>query len=238
MISQDQLQLNRQTADRLRSVRERISAAAERSGRGADAITLVAVTKYAAPDDGFLDALLTAGCRDFGENRPQKLLDKLARFGANPEIRWHFIGTLQKNKVRKILSKVALIHSIDTLELAEAVHRIAGEENHSPIDVLLEVDISGDTTKHGFEPSEVTDQLGKILALRRLRVRGLMGMGGLDAPLSVVRRQFALLRACRDECRAAFPDEPFDTLSMGMSHDFEIAIEEGASIVRVGSALY
>lgn len=225
-------------AENIARVREKIELAAERSGRSANAVRLVAVTKYASPADGFIDALINAGCFEFGENRPQKLLEKLAVFGTDSRLRWHMIGSLQKNKIRKILGRVVLIHSVDSVELAGAIHRVAEEEQLEKIEILLEANISGDGNKHGLEPAELIDRLGEILAFRRLRVRGLMGMGGLDVQPSEVRRQFARLRTLLDASQRAFPAEPLDTLSMGMSGDFEIAIEEGATIVRIGSALY
>lgn len=225
-------------AENIKRVRERIAAAAERSGRDSNAVRLVAVTKYASPADGVIDALTNAGCFDFGENRPQKLLEKYAVFGTDSRLRWHMIGSLQKNKIRKILGRVALIHSVDSLELAETIARVAEEEQLEKIEVLLEANISGDGNKHGLEPAELIDRLGAIRSFKRLSVRGLMGMGGLDSTPNEVRRQFALLRQLLDDSRGAFPSEPLDTLSMGMSGDFEIAIEEGSTMVRIGSALY
>lgn len=225
-------------ADRLASVRERIDRAVLRSGRRPGSVQLVAVTKYAAPDDGFLDALIAAGCFDFGENRPQKLLDKLARYGTDARLRWHLIGSLQKNKIRKILSRLTLIHSVDSIELAEAIDRIAGEERLDSVAILLEANISGDGNKHGFEPEELIDRLGAMRAFRRLRICGLMGMGGLESTGAEVARQFERLRLLRDDAARAFPDLTLDTLSMGMSGDFEIAVAEGATLVRIGSALY
>ena len=231
--------IREKVASNLARVRERIAAAAERAGRTPESVKLVAVTKYAAPNDGFLDALLAAGCSDFGENRPQKLLEKSAVFAARPEIRWHFIGSLQKNKIRKILSLIRLIHSVDSVELAEAIDRIAREESIPAVEILLEANISGEQSKQGFEPDELPDALGKIASLSRLRVRGLMGMGGLDAPPTEVGRQFAALRRLLDECRAAYPElSDLTELSIGMSHDFEIAVREGATLVRIGSILY
>jgi len=225
-------------AGNVAQVRERIARAAERSGRTEEAVRLVAVTKYASPTDGVVEALTAAGCWNLAENRPQKLLDKWEVFGSNKQIRWHFIGTLQKNKIRKVIGKTVLIHSIDSVELAYAVDRIVDEEKIGVKDVLLEVNISGDGNKHGFEPDELMDRLGEILPLPHLAVQGFMGMGGLESTRTEVRRQFARLRELRDLCRAAFPARSFDTLSMGMSGDFETAVEEGSTLVRIGSALY
>ena len=220
-------------------VRERIAKAAEESGRAPESVRLVAVTKYAEPHDGFLDALLAAGCRDFGENRPQKLLAKREVYAGQTEIRWHMIGPLQKNKIRKILPLVRLIHSVDSLELAAALDRIAGEESVPTVEILLEANISGDGNKQGFEPDALPDLLRAFDRFPKLRVRGLMGMGGLDAPPAELGRQFSRLRRLLETCRAAYPDRSELTeLSIGMSHDFEIAVREGATLVRVGSILY
>ncbi|MCF0234782.1 MAG: YggS family pyridoxal phosphate-dependent enzyme, partial [Thermoguttaceae bacterium] len=158
-------------------------------------------------------------------------------------IRWHFIGNLQRNKARRILPFVAKIHSVDSLRLLEALDRILTEEAAAPdsrfpecVEVLLEVHISNDETKQGFTPDEILNVLPQMAKFPRVKARGLMGMAGLTATPDETRRQFAVLRELRDRCRAQFPD--FSELSMGMSGDFEIAIEEGATSVRIGSILY
>ncbi|MBR4833356.1 MAG: YggS family pyridoxal phosphate-dependent enzyme [Thermoguttaceae bacterium] len=286
-------------------VRERIEAAAERSGRRGSDVTLVAVSKYSAPDDGIVSGLLRAGAFDLGENRPQKFLEKANFWAASsywnaaeapldfvPEalrssergdvgallqnvadkdvvetaqgdgvgvssvgrLRWHFIGPLQRNKARRILPFVSLLHSVDSLKLLEALDRMLSEESGraatgkrladepifpETISALLEVRLSDDAEKQGFEPDELLDVLPRAAAFRRVKIRGLMGMAGLTASESETRRQFATLRELRDRCRTQFPDfSDFTELSMGMSGDFEAAIEEGATIVRVGSILY
>lgn len=286
-------------------VRERIDAAARRSGRRGSDVTLVAVSKYSAPDDGIVSGLLRAGAFDLGENRPQKFLEKANFWGASSywnaeappldfvpqasrtaeesngaaalqnvadkevasaalgvgddaanvgRLRWHFIGPLQRNKARRILPFVSLLHSVDSLKLLEALDRILTEESErassgkrsadepifpETISALLEVRLSADAAKQGFEPDELLDVLPQTTAFRRVKIRGLMGMAGLTATESETRRQFATLRELRDRCRAQYPDfSDFTELSMGMSGDFEIAIEEGATIVRVGSILY
>ena len=141
------------------------------------------------------------------------------------------IGTLQRNKVRKILPFVSRIHSIDSVTLAEAVDRIAEEENLLPVNVLVEVAVSGEETKHGFTPTEIPAVLEKLFRLKNISVKGLMCMAGLHADDAETRRQFETVRQLA---------EPFSLaeLSMGMSDDFEIAVEEGATLVRVGSLLY
>lgn len=230
--------------ENVRQVREQIDAAVRRSGRTGDSVRLVAVSKYARIGDGMVEAFLAAGCRELGEARPQLLVEKAEYYGAisdgNP-IYWHLIGSLQRNKVRKTISDTALIHSLDSLRLAEAVDRIAGEENLSmPVRCLLEIAISGDETKQGFEPEDVlavVDNLGK---LKNLRIDGLMCMSGLDSSDDETRRQFESVRRLSETLqeRGLPPNVSMDELSMGMSDDFEIAVEEGATIVRVGSRLY
>lgn len=275
-------------------VRERIDAAAERSGRRGSDVTLVAVSKYSAPDDGIVSGLLRAGAFDLGENRPQKFLEKANFWAASPywnaeappldfapqtsrtaasesvaggevanvasgtsdvgRLRWHFIGPLQRNKARRILPFVSLLHSVDSLKLLEALDRMLSEESEraaaggrlpgepifpETISALLEVRLSDDAAKQGFEPDELLDLLPKTAAFRRVKIRGLMGMAGLTASEAETRRQFATLRELRDRCRTQYPEfSDFTELSMGMSGDFEAAIEEGATLVRVGSILY
>lgn len=222
-------------ADNVAAIRQRIAAAAARSGRRADDVQLVAVTKYVGAAE--VEALLAAGCRDFGESRPQELWDKAAHFSSRP-LRWHMIGHLQRNKARRTMSHVALLHSGDSQRLLEAVDQWAHEANR-PRDVLLEVNISGDTAKHGFAPHELEPALPPLARLRQVRIRGLMAMSGLEGTADDARQDFARLRQLRDRLlRVCPPEISLQELSMGMSGDFEAAIEEGATLVRIGSALF
>ncbi|MBQ4080006.1 MAG: YggS family pyridoxal phosphate-dependent enzyme [Thermoguttaceae bacterium] len=260
-----------QIAARYHDTLARIDEAALRSGRTGKDVLLVAVTKYAEPDDGIVEGLLRSGVYDLAENRPQRFLEKVnywsktdywapeERHGFVPldlrksethKINWHFIGNLQRNKARRILPYVSLIHSVDSWKLLEALDRILEEENQripneddlkfpERVSVLLEVHISQDETKQGFTFSEILDVLPKASELKHINVCGLMGMAGLKATKDETRRQFASLREAMDRCRALCPDpSTFNELSMGMSGDFEIAIEEGSTIVRLGSILY
>jgi PLP dependent protein len=221
-----------QIAENVALVRGRIAEAARRSGRSADAVRLVAVTKYVSAES--VRPLVEVGCCDLGESRPQQLWEKASQLADLP-IRWHFIGTLQRNKVRRTLPLVAMIHSIDSPRLLAAID----EECLAPLPVLLEVHISGEATKHGFEPDEIESFLAKASDYRQVSIRGLMGMASLDGGADVARRQFAALRELRDCLRVNCPPGvTLDELSMGMSGDFDVAIEEGATIVRVGSALF
>jgi pyridoxal phosphate enzyme (YggS family) len=234
-------------AENVADVRRRIADSAARSGRAADAVTLVAVTKYVSADVARL--LVESGCRDLGESRPQLLWEKAATLGTVPifasakmglsplpeSLRWHLIGHLQRNKVRRTLPLLAMLHSVDSQRLLAAID----EERLSPLPILLEVNISHETAKHGFAPDEIAPFLARAAEYQHVSIRGLMGMASLEGGIDVARREFAALRELRDRLRAACPTGvTLDELSMGMSGDFEAAIEEGATIVRIGSALF
>lgn len=223
-------------AENLQQVQARIAAAAARSSRQASAIQLVGVTKYVGAEE--TRALVAAGCLDLGESRPQELWRKAAEFSDQP-VRWHMIGHLQRNKLARTLPLVSLIHSGDSVRLLEAIHAESVSSSAPPSPVLLEVNISGDVAKHGFAPAEL-EPLGETLALLRgLEIRGLMCMAGREANLDEARREFAQLRELRDRLQAAWGERwKLNELSMGMSGDYEVAVEEGATLVRVGSALF
>ncbi|MBX3411201.1 MAG: YggS family pyridoxal phosphate-dependent enzyme [Pirellulales bacterium] len=224
-----------QIAENLAAVRASIADAAARSGRPADAITLVCVTKYAGVETA--RAVAEAGCFDLGESRPQELWHKHDTL-ANPALRWHLIGHLQRNKVARTLPCAYLIHSVDSLRLAAAIEENARNQT-SPARVLIEVNISDESAKHGFAPEEVEQGLVEMARLPHLRVLGLMGMASGDGKLATAQRQFASLRELRDRlARNCPPEISLGELSMGMSQDYGVAIEEGATLVRVGSALF
>ena len=231
--------LQSRIATNVQAVRQRIDRAALKSGRTGKDVRLIAVSKYADIGDGMIEALLAAGCSELGEARPQRLLEK-AEFYANVPVQWHLIGSLQRNKVRKILPIITLIHSLDSLRLAEAVDRIADEEQLPPVRCLLEVAISQDAEKQGIEPEQVLYVLDGIGAYQHIVVEGLMGMAGLESDEPQIHREFALLRQTAESTRSRGlpPNVSMLELSMGMSGDFEIAIEEGATLVRIGSVLY
>lgn len=213
------------------------------TGRDAGEIRLVAVTKYA--EDDAVAALVELGLRDFGESRQQSLTRRAEMWTENgvTDIRWHFIGPLQKNKMRRVVQTAELIHSGESLEMLTAMDRVAGEENRR-VKVLLEVNLSGESAKHGFTPAEISSQIAQILALPHLEIHGLMGMTALDADENQARAQFASLRLLRDTLRTEIGQispqkaEIFNELSMGMSDDYEIAVREGATIIRIGSAVF
>ena len=222
-------------SENVAEVRGRMAAAAARAGRKVGDVRLVAVTKYVGPDE--IRALVAAGCTDLGESRPQQLWDRAAELCALP-IRWHMIGHMQRNKVDRTLPLAAMIHSVDSLRLAEAIDDAAGKLDRK-VPILLEVNISREAAKHGFAPEEIEPFLPKLIDLTHIEVRGLMCMAGLEGGNEEARRDFANLRTLRDRLRAiGSASICLDELSMGMSGDYEIAIEEGATIVRVGSALF
>jgi PLP dependent protein len=224
-----------QLAENLKAVKERIAEATRRSGRSADGVKLVAVTKYVPLE--VVRSLVELGCRDLGESRPQSLWDKAAAVG-DQAVSWHLIGHLQRNKVERTVSLVSLLHSGDSVRLLHAIH-VAAAAIGRRVPVLLEINISGDATKHGFAPADVESQLPAIASLAHVEIRGLMGMASREGDLDQARREFASLRQLRDRLREVVPPEiELNELSMGMSGDFEVAIEEGATMVRVGSALF
>jgi len=227
--------LERIIRENLTRVQTAIAEATARAGRATEAVKLVGVTKYVGSE--IVRALVDAGLSVLAESRPQQLWDKAASLADLP-IRWHQIGHLQRNKVRRTLPIIAMVESVDSIRLAAAINQVAGELELC-VPVLLEVNISAETAKHGFAPAEVQAALPSLAEMNHLEVRGLMAMAGLEADVDGARRQFAAVRTLRDRLQTDC-DARIDLreLSMGMSADFEIAIEEGATVVRVGSALF
>lgn len=175
------------------------------------------------------------GCRNFGENRVQEFLKKKPELSS--EIRWHFVGHLQTNKVKSVLGEAALLHSLDRMSLAEALAR-ESEKKNSEMEVLLQVNITGKATQSGFAPAEVHPAVEKLIQFRRLHLRGLMTIGPLTENTELIRAGFRELRELRDRLAGKFPSAGLRELSMGMSSDFEIALEEGATMIRVGTAVF
>ncbi|NTW27759.1 MAG: YggS family pyridoxal phosphate-dependent enzyme [Coriobacteriia bacterium] len=219
-------------AERYAAVRRLVADAADAVGRNADEVTIVAVTKTVGVE--VVRQALLAGISDFGENRVQELLGK---YGLFPDARWHFIGTLQTNKVKDVVGRACLIHSVDSLHL---LHEIAhkAEQAGTVQQVLLQVNVSGEQSKHGFAPEDVHEALIEVSHLRGLEARGLMTMAPLGREEDA-RPFFRELRELRDSLRAMpLNGVKLDELSMGMSNDFRVAVEEGATIVRVGGAIF
>ena len=219
----------------LREVRDRIADAARRSGRTPDAVRLVAVTK-AVPVET-IRLLLAAGQADIGENRAQQLRDRAAELGGAP-VRWHMIGRLQRNKVKYVVPAAAMIHSVDSVRLAEEISKRA-QAAGARATCLVEVNASGEEAKGGVAPAEAPRVAGEIAALPALDLVGLMTMAPLAETGEMVRPVFAALRECLARVnREADLAKPLAELSMGMTQDYETAVEEGATIVRVGTALF
>jgi pyridoxal phosphate enzyme (YggS family) len=218
----------------LRRVRERIAAACARAGRPPDDVTLVVVTKSVGPEIAAL--LPELGVRDLGESRPQALWAKAAAL--SPAVRWHLVGHLQRNKVDRTLPLVYLTHSVDSLRLLDAIESEA-ERLGRVADVLVEVNVSGEAAKAGFGPSELPAVGERAAQLRHVRVHGLMTMAPLSHDPEDARPTFTGLRELRDGLRREFASpHRLEHLSMGMTGDFEVAIEEGATMVRIGTALF
>ncbi len=222
-------------AANLHSVRSRIDAAARRAGRDPSDVQLIAVSKTFSAAD--VRAAWAAGQRDFGENRVQEALQKIGET-ADMEIRWHLIGHLQSNKAKKAAGPFACIHSVDSVELLQKIDAAAREQTSS-IEVLVQVDLAGEATKFGAGAGEARRILDAALEAKAVRVTGLMLVPPWNEDQEQTRPWFVRLRDLRDAWRreGVRPDA-LRHLSMGMSHDFEAAIEEGATLVRVGTAIF
>jgi len=222
-------------AERVAAVRERIARAAERASRRPGEVTLVAVSKTQPAEA--VRAAFAAGVRDFGENRVQEAEPKVAATAdlAASGLRWHLVGHLQSNKVRRAAALFGVVQSLDSLELAERLARV-GVETSRPVRTLVQVDLAGEETKFGLPEAELLPTLEALRGKEGLRVEGLMVLPPLLDP-EEVRPFFRRLRALGERAAAAGLLEGRE-LSMGMSHDFEAAVEEGATIVRVGTAIF
>ena len=222
-------------ADHLSAVRRRLTAAAHRAHRSPESIRLLAVSKTFGPD--LVRAAAEAGQRDFGENRVQEGLDKIEALRDLP-LEWHLIGHLQSNKARKAAAAFQWIHSIDSLDLLRKVDAAAVDLESRPR-ILIQVDLAHETTKHGVEERAVRDLVHEASEARAAVLSGLMIIPPIPEDPEASRPWFRRLRDLRDRLVAAgVPAHCLAELSMGMSHDFEVAIEEGATIVRVGTAIF
>jgi len=227
MTTLPQLQAN------LASVLARISSARGRSPNAARQVRLVAVTKYV--EAAVLPLLKEAGVELIGENRVQVALAKHKELNGNAGLEWHFIGRLQSNKINKVLDLFSMIHSVDSIKLAAGISQRSLDE---PTPVLFEVNLSGEESKSGFTADELRASFTELLQLPGILPRGLMTMAPFTSDPEDARPVFAGLRQLRDELQSRYELDGFTELSMGMSGDFEVAVEEGATLVRVGSALY
>jgi pyridoxal phosphate enzyme (YggS family) len=215
--------------ERLREVRDRIDAAVGRGGHR-QAVTIVAVTKTHGPEA--VQAAIDAGLGDVGENRIQEALPKMD--AVDRSVRWHLIGHLQRNKV-KVLPRFDLLHSLDSARLADAVDSVANSDAER-IDALVQVSVVGEETKGGFERADWASEAERLRGLSGIQVRGVMTMAPLNADERTLRTVFSGAREAREVFRAA--GHPALELSMGMSNDYELAVEEGATLVRLGTILF
>lgn len=216
-------------AANLQAVRRRISEALQGDSRE---VTVVAVSKTQPPEA--IRAALAAGCRDFGENYVQEAIAKIADLRATPA-RWHFIGRLQTNKAKDVAANFDWVHGVDRARVAAALSRARGAGQEA-MNVCLQVNISGEASKSGVKPEEALALAREVAPMERIRLRGLMGMASFTADAASQREQFATLRRTLEAIRAQ--GIPMDTLSMGMSGDFEAAIAEGSTMVRIGTAIF
>lgn len=218
--------------DNYRKIRDLLASEAVAAGRPPDSVTLLAVSKL-KPAKAILEAA-AAGQRDFGENFVQEALDKMAETGRD-DLAWHFIGHLQSNKTRPVAERFQWVHTIDRLKIAR---RLSGQRpvQQPPLNVCLQVNVDDEASKSGVDPADLAELADGVAELPRLRLRGLMCLPRACEDPVAQRRPFAKLRGLRDELNAAGHD--LDTLSMGMTGDYAAAIREGATIVRIGTALF
>ena len=222
--------------ERLDAVRARIERAACRVGRDPGAVTLVAASKT-VPVERLVEAV-ACGCRIFGENRIQEALAKIEAMRSEAGIEWHLIGPLQPNKVKHAVGRFSLLHAVDRLDVAERLDRAARERGITQR-ILLEVNVSGETTKHGFSPDDLASVAERMETLTGLRVLGLMTLPPPAERPEDARPHFRRLRELAAQVEAlGIPGVSMKELSMGMSGDFDVAIEEGATMVRIGTALF
>ena len=220
------------TAENLERVRAQIAQAAEKAGRSVDDIELVTISK--THDAAKVREAIEAGQTLFGESKVQEARVKIPELPSN--LRWHFVGHLQKNKIRHALPLFEMIHSVDSLALAKDINRIAEEDGLHPR-VLLEVNVAGEGSKFGFQPDKLRAEIESLLALPRLSILGLMTIPPLAEEAEGSRKYFVTLRELRDRVQTEFHVD-LTQLSMGMTQDFAVAVEEGATLVRVGTAIF
>jgi pyridoxal phosphate enzyme (YggS family) len=218
--------------ENIEQVRTRMAAASQKAGRSVDDVQLIAISKTHPAES--VRAAVQAGLSVFGESRVQEARAKIPELPSS--LRWHFVGHLQKNKIRHALPLFELFHSVDSLALAEDINRIAEDEGMHPR-VLLEVNVAGEGSKFGFAPEKLRAEMESLLKLPRLTIEGLMAIPPLAPEAEASRAFFVQLRELRDQFEQEFAMR-LTELSMGMTNDFEIAIEEGATMVRVGTAIF
>jgi pyridoxal phosphate enzyme (YggS family) len=223
-----------EVSDRLAGIRYRVEEAAQRSGRSADAVTIIAVSKT-FPIESILDAL-EAGVTHFGENKAQDFTGKINALSSYDAIKWHFVGHLQRNKVKSLIGRADLFHGLDSERLGLAIDS-AAVTAETTVDCLVQVNVSGEESKFGISPDELPRLAETFAKLNHVRIRGLMTLASPSPDTNTVRKEFELLRILA-ESLPSHGHNHAEILSMGMSGDFEIAIEEGATHVRIGSGIF
>ncbi len=221
-------------SDNIKSVTQRIASACERSGRSPDSVKLICVTKTRSISE--IREAMAAGVVCLGENRVQDAVLKFAALGEKAE--WHLIGHLQTNKVRDAVRIFSLIHSVDSLRLAQAINKEAARAGKTK-DILIQVNTSGEASKFGLNPQDLTGLIKEAITLPNIHINGLMTIAPEASDPETVRPYFKALRELRDEARSAvIPPHALSILSMGMTGDFEVAVEEGSDMVRIGRAIF
>ncbi len=226
--------MSEQIRERLARAREQVARAAQRAGRNAKDVTLIAVSKTFGP--ATVQQAVDAGARELGENRVQEGIAKAPQISG--DVRWHLIGHLQSNKARQAVETFGVIHTIDRIELVERLDRIGGELNRRP-DVLIQVDLAHEPTKSGADENELAPIIEALDQAQHLELKGLMVLPPFFDSPEQTRPYFRKLREVLENMNGSrTPERKLTELSMGMSHDFEVAIEEGATMVRVGTAIF
>ena len=220
-------------ADNLLKIEQEIQDSCALVHRDPKEVTLVAVTK--SVDSATAEKLIEQGVKNCAENRVDKLLQKKQDLVNYPDVKWHLIGNLQRRKVKLIINEIDCFHALDSLKLAEEIQKRATK----PLDCFVEVNVSGEASKHGFSPEELGPFIESLVALSKIKVVGLMTMAPKEASAKQIRKVFGTLKELRDLVHSkGFSHAPCTELSMGMSQDFQLAIEEGATFIRVGTALF
>ena len=229
-------ELKKRISENICAVQQSIDDATAVSGRQKGSVTLIGVTKVFPVE--YAEAAAICGLKDLGENRVQELVPKVERFSSlDIDVNWHLIGTLQKNKVKYIIGKTALIHSVNTVELAEEISKRSGSNNVTS-NILLQANVSGEESKHGFAPHELKPAIDKIMDLPGLKICGLMTMAPIETYEGEAREVFAKTRVIYEDLKDYTGLESWKVLSMGMSHDYMSAIYEGATHIRIGTAIF
>ena len=229
-------ELYKKISDNISSVKESIKEAEKAAGRDEGSVTLIGVTKVFPVE--YAEAAAVSGLKNLGENRVQELVPKVERFSSlGLDASWHLIGTLQKNKVKYIIGKTDLIHSVNTVELAEEIAK-RSESNNVTTSVLLQANVSGEESKHGFAPHELKPAIDRIMAMPSIKLCGLMTMAPIEEYEGQAREVFAKTRVIYEDLKSYTGLDSWNVLSMGMSQDYKSAILEGSTHIRIGTAIF